>query len=96
MDLVADIGNTRWHLGAFEGDRLVAKYAGDDRDGFLASLSARPARVALSSVNPKSKAAFVEWVRARLGVPPRIVGEDLRPRLAMDVLAPEKVGTDRL
>ncbi len=96
MDLVADIGNTRVHLGAFEDGRLVAKFAGDDRDGFVASLPARPARIGVSSVNPKARAAFVEWARTKLGVAPRVVGEDLRPRLAMDVVAPEKVGTDRL
>lgn len=100
MDLVADIGNTRCKLGAFEAGRLVAKSAAArtpaDWDAFVEGLAVPPTRVAVSSVNPGAKAPFVEWVRARLGLEPRVLGVDLAVRLPLDVEAPDKVGTDRL
>jgi type III pantothenate kinase len=105
VDLVADIGNTRCHLAAFVGGKLTAKdavpggpttemEAGWDR--FVQSLREKPARVGVASVNPRVKVPFVTWVGERLRLEPRVLKENLRPKLTMDVLAPDEVGADRI
>ncbi len=105
MDLVADIGNTRCHLAAFEGGELTAKdavpggptsvmEAGWDR--FLRGLPGKPTRVAVASVNPRVKVPFVTWALERLALEPRVLKENLRPRILLDVDAPDEVGADRI
>jgi type III pantothenate kinase len=106
MDLVADIGNTHCHLAAFEGDRIVARGAvrggravdemEREWDDFAATLREKPARAALASVNPKVKVPFARWLRERLGLTALVLGENLRPKIPVDVDAPDEVGADRL
>jgi type III pantothenate kinase len=106
LDFVADIGNTRAHLAAFESGVIVARAAvrggrpapevESDLEPFAASLKGPVARAAIASVNPKMTALLARWVRERLGIDPLIVGETLRPKIALEVDAPERVGADRL
>jgi type III pantothenate kinase len=106
VDLVADIGNTRCHLALFDRGRIVAQRAvangrpesemADDWTSFARSLPARPARVALASVNPSVKLPFMKWVREHLGLEPLVLGESLRPAIVLDVREPGSVGPDRI
>lgn len=105
MDLVADFGNTRSHLAAFEKGSIRARAAfanGTEREmvagwqSFAASLPARPARVGVASVNPAVLAPFVAWVKEKLGLEARVLGENLAPGIPLDVDEPSRVGADRL
>ena len=105
MDLVADIGNTRCHLAAFEGGGIVARRAvrggtvpemEREWDAFAVSLPRAPDRAAIASVNPKVKVPFARWLRSRFGLEALVLGETLKIAIPVDVDAPAEVGSDRL
>lgn len=106
MLLVADVGNTRVHLGLFEGDALVARQAfpGDA----VASLDAQwdalteglgavvPEGAILCSVNPKAKIPFAHWAFTRFGTRPLVVGETVPYPMPVRLDDPREVGPDRV
>ncbi len=105
--LAADIGNTHIHLGLFDGETLAA--AGpirtdrlhDELDGEWRRIAGDQAGAPIAgavvcSVNPKVKIPFAQWVADTYGMRPRVVGENLRVPMPVDVDSPEEVGTDRI
>jgi type III pantothenate kinase len=106
VDLVADIGNSRCHVAAFLAGKLVAKDAVPNQrsaskmesvwDRFVRSLPEKPVRIGIASVNPRVSASFLRWVTRGLALEPRVLKENLRPRLPLEVDAPDEVGADRI
>ncbi|HZU98747.1 MAG TPA: type III pantothenate kinase [Planctomycetota bacterium] len=104
MDLVADVGNTRCHLAAFEMGAIVHRFAarGDlgerelvaEWDRFLAA-AGRPGRAAIASVNPPVEEKLARWMRGR-GLEPLVLGKTLPARIELAVREPGKVGADRI
>ncbi len=106
--LVADIGNTKAHLGLFEGEVLLAQAglasAEQTNDALTAAWDAfvdavdgaAPASVVVASVNPKVKIPFTHWATKRFGGLPRVVGEDLPPPIELRVDHADEVGADRI
>ncbi|MBI3726068.1 type III pantothenate kinase [bacterium] len=106
MDLVANAGNTTCRLAAFSGQRIVARAAvrggrspsemEAEWDAFSRSLPEKIARAAVASVNPAVLAPLSKWMGEKLALSPSILGETLRPKIAIEVDAPERVGADRI
>lgn len=99
MDLLCDLGNTRAHLGLWDGARLVSVWAvphgPESEQGWEQGLTGHPARAALVHVHPAMRDRFLTWARGR-GLAPRVLREDLPLPLPVQVARPEQVGSDRL
>jgi type III pantothenate kinase len=105
VDLIADIGNTRAHLALFEGERLLSRTDVPHADppaerqrAYAAFAEGHPApgRFAIGSVNRRGRGTLEDWVRARFGLDPWILRQNLPDPLPLDVDAPEQVGPDRI
>ena len=105
MDLIADIGNTRTHLGLFDGEHLVGRVDvahdcsfGERNEvfGLLLEGQEAPERFALGTVNGPAKEALEAWVRMRLDLDSWVLRESAPDPLPMKVDAPETVGADRV
>lgn len=105
MDLIADIGNTRTHLGLFDGDRLVTRVDvahdcsfAERHHTFEALLAAgdAPKRFALCTVNGPAKQTLEAWVRTRLGLESWVLRRSSPDPLPIQVEAPGSVGADRV
>lgn len=111
MLLVADIGNTQTHLGAFEGEELVEHWrfqtrsgaTGDELaeriDGFF-SLSGMEFTavdsVCVSSVVPPLGGEFERLSRRYLGAECLTIGPGLKTGMPIRIENPLEVGADRL
>jgi type III pantothenate kinase len=100
--LLADVGNTRSHVALVQDGHIVARVDVPHTDpgeaswaSLLDAAPARPARAALVSVNPPARARLEAFLASR-GLPPRVLGETLLPRLVLDVAEPGRTGGDRI
>ncbi len=105
MDLIADIGNTRTHLGLFDGDRLMTRADvahdcsfAERHQAFETLLAAgtAPRRFALGTVNGPAKQTLEAWVRTRLGLDSWVLCRSAPDPLPLEVEAPESLGADRV
>lgn len=101
MDLLADIGSSRAHLGLWDGEALVATWdvphGPEAEAGWAAGLAglAQTSRAALVQVRPAMRDRFLVWAGG-VGLAPRVLCEGLPLPLPLEVAHPEQVGHDRL
>jgi type III pantothenate kinase len=98
--LVADVGNSRIKFGLVGPSGLtVAAVAPDDRDSWASQLRAwnlhGPADWAVAGVHSGRRDELVAWLR-NAGASLRVIDNYRQLPLHVDVVAPEKVGIDRL
>jgi type III pantothenate kinase len=101
VDLLADVGNSRVHLAAFDGGELVRTLATPHDapaeqawDAFWPGEA--PTRLAAVSVRGSRLDALGAWTERRFGRRPRLLGDDLPAGLPLQVDRPEQVGLDRV
>lgn len=104
--LALDLGNTHLKVGVLESGRILAggrlstdpRRTADEYGILLTHLLARsaPTEAILASVVPSLTDVVRSAVREHIGLPTRVVGDDLWPELRLEVQSPEEVGADRM
>ena len=101
MLIVADIGNTKTHIGLFDGRKVVQAYTVNTRTMSSVKLrlwkSKNIGGVVYASVRPSAERKFESVIRKHLGtLPIKKLGRDIKPPISLKVDNPKTVGMDRL
>ncbi|WKZ19106.1 MAG: type III pantothenate kinase [Candidatus Jettenia sp. CY-1] len=106
MLLAVDIGNTNIHIGIFEEDILHSSYSlgissshafqVNFTEVLSSTIISRPKVAILSSVNPKTEAFVIEYIKKYLLIKPWRIGKDIPIPVLVLTDYPERVGIDRL